>query len=328
MPGNSNLHDSSRNKQDEFYTNLQLVEDELKHYRSHFQGAGGVGGLLYERRDGAIYIPFQDAFGNIMGYWDTNGVIVAEYTYDAFGKIISQTGSMADVFRHRFSTKYFDTETGFYYYGYRYYFPELRRWLSRDPLEEEGGNNLYVFCMNNTTSTFDSLGLFKWIIGQTKTVYDLGGMGSTPSLVLHSNSNPEKIQPNTTAVTGTEWSIHLGCKCVRGYWYPDSAEGTITPVIHLRSSYQEERYRSSNGRKRLIKGEMDHVNDLLEWARNDGARLVDEWVKEKSHRRSNTKSYCEETYGGYLQSYVASQLAYPTTASAKKWDYKGGPHQW
>ena len=32
MPGNSNLHDSSRNKQDEFYTNLQLVEDELKHF--------------------------------------------------------------------------------------------------------------------------------------------------------------------------------------------------------------------------------------------------------------------------------------------------------
>ena len=38
MAGNSNLHDSSRNKQDEFYTNLQLIEDELKHYRAHFKG--------------------------------------------------------------------------------------------------------------------------------------------------------------------------------------------------------------------------------------------------------------------------------------------------
>lgn len=37
MPGNSNLHDSSRNKQDEFYTNLQLIEDELRHYRHHFK---------------------------------------------------------------------------------------------------------------------------------------------------------------------------------------------------------------------------------------------------------------------------------------------------
>lgn len=38
MPGNSNLHDSSRNKQDEFYTDLPLIEDELKHYRHHFKG--------------------------------------------------------------------------------------------------------------------------------------------------------------------------------------------------------------------------------------------------------------------------------------------------
>ena len=36
--GNSNLHDSSRTKQDEFYTNLQLIENELKHYRHHFKG--------------------------------------------------------------------------------------------------------------------------------------------------------------------------------------------------------------------------------------------------------------------------------------------------
>ena len=28
----------SRNKQDEFYTNLQLIGDELKHYRAHFKG--------------------------------------------------------------------------------------------------------------------------------------------------------------------------------------------------------------------------------------------------------------------------------------------------
>ena len=39
MAGNRNLHDSAKNKQDEFYTNLTLVEDELKHYRAHFRGA-------------------------------------------------------------------------------------------------------------------------------------------------------------------------------------------------------------------------------------------------------------------------------------------------
>ena len=37
MAGNSNLNDSARNKQDEFYTQLSLVESELKHYRPHFK---------------------------------------------------------------------------------------------------------------------------------------------------------------------------------------------------------------------------------------------------------------------------------------------------
>lgn len=38
MAGNKNLHDSSRNKQDEFYTDLSLIEKELKHYRDFLRG--------------------------------------------------------------------------------------------------------------------------------------------------------------------------------------------------------------------------------------------------------------------------------------------------
>jgi len=38
MAGNSNLHDSAKNKQDEFYTQLSLIENELKHYKAFFAG--------------------------------------------------------------------------------------------------------------------------------------------------------------------------------------------------------------------------------------------------------------------------------------------------
>lgn len=37
MAGNSNLKDSFKNKQDEFYTDISLVENELKHYKNHFR---------------------------------------------------------------------------------------------------------------------------------------------------------------------------------------------------------------------------------------------------------------------------------------------------
>lgn len=46
-------------------------------------------------------------------------------------------------------------ETGLYYYGRRFYSPVLRRWLNRDPIGEEGGNNLYCFCGNNSVLYHD-----------------------------------------------------------------------------------------------------------------------------------------------------------------------------
>ena len=122
-------------------------------------GAGGVGGLLYLTISNSsthqLYIPWYDAYGNVMGYWDAQGNVVAECTYDAFGKLISCSGPMADIFAIRYSTKYFDPETGLYYYGYRFYSPELMRWITRDPIGEEGGVNLYAFCANDPASRYD-----------------------------------------------------------------------------------------------------------------------------------------------------------------------------
>ena len=121
-------------------------------------GAAGIGGLIYTKINGVIYVPQYDAYGNIISYCDAAGNIVASYTYDAFGRTISQSGVLADVFAFRYSTKYFDRETGFYYYGKRYYSPALRRWLTRDPIGERGGENLYAYCVNSSPAKFDVFG--------------------------------------------------------------------------------------------------------------------------------------------------------------------------
>jgi RHS repeat-associated protein len=44
------------------------------------------------------------------------------------------------------------------YYGYRYYDPQTGRWPSRDPIEEEGGINLYGFVYNDGVNLWDVLG--------------------------------------------------------------------------------------------------------------------------------------------------------------------------
>ncbi|MCF7838507.1 MAG: hypothetical protein K9N49_07735 [Candidatus Marinimicrobia bacterium] len=106
------------------------------------QGAGGVGGLLSVTTSTPstteTFSTAFDANGNITEYVDSSGAVVAHYEYDAFGNTITQFGTLADTFAHRFSTKYLDPETGLYYYGYRYYSPELGRWLSNDPLLDPG----------------------------------------------------------------------------------------------------------------------------------------------------------------------------------------------
>ncbi|MCP5536713.1 MAG: hypothetical protein H7A51_10865 [Akkermansiaceae bacterium] len=53
-----------------------------------------------------------------------------------------------------------DLETGLYYYGYRYYDPVTGRWPSRDPIQEQGGSNLYAFVNNDGVNDIDVLGKF------------------------------------------------------------------------------------------------------------------------------------------------------------------------
>ncbi len=103
--------------------------------------------------------PLADANGNCVSFIDEAGNVQAHYTYDAFGNTVSSDGDMDDVFRFRFSSKYLDDETGFYFYGYRYYAPALGRWVSRDPIGIKGGLNLYDFVGNDAVANVDSLGL-------------------------------------------------------------------------------------------------------------------------------------------------------------------------
>ena len=57
------------------------------------------------------------------------------------------------------STKYFDDETELAYFGYRYYSPELGRFVNRDPIGEEDGVNLYEFVRNAPVNLTDFLGM-------------------------------------------------------------------------------------------------------------------------------------------------------------------------
>ena len=112
--------------------------------------------------DGETYYYVTDGNKNVMSLIDAAGTKVAEYVYDPFGRLLSSTGELAEINPFRFSSEYHDDETGLVYYNYRYYSPELGRWISRDPIEEEGGVNLYAMVGNNPVNRWDHLGFSFW----------------------------------------------------------------------------------------------------------------------------------------------------------------------
>ncbi|MGD8454630.1 MAG: RHS repeat-associated core domain-containing protein [Phycisphaerae bacterium] len=130
------------------------------------ESAGGIGGLLAvhdaDLEDDYVYL--YDATGNVGQLVDlaaatVTAALVAKYEYDPYGAVVTQSGDYAAANPFRFSTKYWDDETGLGYWPARYYDPRTGRWMSRDPMGEEGGLNLYVNGMNSPTMVVDALGL-------------------------------------------------------------------------------------------------------------------------------------------------------------------------
>jgi len=120
---------------------------------------GGIGGLLHLNQGGAQYSYLYDGKGNVTALLDGVGNVAQTYQYDPFGVRRNAAGSVDQPMQ--FSTKHFDEKTGLSYYGYRFYVPALGRWLTRDPIEEAGGINLYGFVENNPVNFVDPNGLEK-----------------------------------------------------------------------------------------------------------------------------------------------------------------------
>jgi len=79
--------------------------------------------------------------------------------YGPLGELIRATGPMAKLNPFRFSTKFTDDETGLLYYGNRYCNPSTGRWLSRDPIAEVAGPNVYAAILNDFNDYIDPIGL-------------------------------------------------------------------------------------------------------------------------------------------------------------------------
>jgi len=124
-------------------------------------GAGGVGGLLLlNSTANGVHFTAMDGNGNVVALLSADsGQQTASYEYSPFGETLRSVGSMAKENPYRFSTKRTEDTTQFIPYDFRTYRTDIGRWLSRDPIGEDGGVALYVHTQNSPVNFFDAVGL-------------------------------------------------------------------------------------------------------------------------------------------------------------------------
>ena len=100
----------------------------------------------------------HDAMKNVTSLFGEARGRRALYEYRPYGGLVTSEGNMAQENKFRFSCEYMDDELGLIYYNYRHLNPRDGRWISRDPIAEQGGWNLFAFVKNNSIINFDYLG--------------------------------------------------------------------------------------------------------------------------------------------------------------------------
>ena len=113
--------------------------------------------LAWNRNNATSYYT-HDGNKNVSEVVAANGVITAHYEYAPFGVVLGMHGESASLNPWRFSCEYADDDFATVYYNYRYYEPSLGRWGCRDVLEEVYSLNLYLYCNNGPSLSFDLLG--------------------------------------------------------------------------------------------------------------------------------------------------------------------------
>jgi RHS repeat-associated protein len=164
-----------------------------------------------------------------------------------------------------------ETASGVRYYGHRFYHPELG-WISRDPIEERGGLNIYVFVGNDPVSVVDPDGLAEYdfvpdpVRNCSYTYKNLGYM--TYSGRLH------KILGQ---VDKNHFEVVCSCDCADNGGYEMYCKLYMWVDLFLDSGY-EGRSSYLGGPKRGVYGhEQKHITSMQSLVLNDLMPALNQW---------------------------------------------------
>jgi RHS repeat-associated protein len=107
--------------------------------------------------DGTVLYYTKDHLGSIRELTDITQAVRARYDYDPYGRMTKVQGDR-DSF-YGFTGHPWHSQSGLNLAMFREYDPITGRWISRDPIGERGGVNLYCYDLNEPINSIDVSGL-------------------------------------------------------------------------------------------------------------------------------------------------------------------------
>ena len=216
----------------------------------YLYAADGLAGFQY---NGVNYYYLKNGQGDVIGILNSSGTLVAKYTYDAWGNLLSVTDAagtdksadasfIGNINPIRYRSYYYDTETGVYYLQSRYYDPEVGRFINADGIlganQDILSYNLFAYCSNNPINFCDSTG--RGIGEFFKGIWDgitgyVEGFINDYNYMSYAEAAEEKYNEGTVSINGNDPTAPIQVTID-----PDNTkeDGTIDPNIHITDSYK------------------------------------------------------------------------------------------
>ncbi|HAF15738.1 MAG TPA: hypothetical protein DCK99_19005 [Blastocatellia bacterium] len=172
--------------------------------------------LQGQYQSNTAYFYTRDHLGSIREMTDTSGTVVARYDYDPYGRSTTVIGTNKPDFN--FTGLYQHAKSGLDLTTYRAYDADLGRWLSRDPIGEMGGINLYGYTGNNPVNFTDPSGL-TWTTNINFLLNWLSGRGSNSRSYNPSSVETTEMQNSPGADALRDDFYNTGCEGVRRFDY-------------------------------------------------------------------------------------------------------------
>lgn len=205
--------------------------------------------------------------------------------------------------------QYFDEETNLHYNHFRYYDPQLGRYITSDPLGFASGFNTYSYVGQAVTLNSDPTGLVSW--------------NNKPPIWRTANTQNVTLRPFTGSGLGATDSRTLGytigrwtvsCECVcNGSGYVLQTCGVDFQLIAV----------TNPPSTRCTRGdEQDHINDFMLWANTVGNQVAQAAEEGQRGIEYSDQKTCEAKAEGEISAALTASYRTANNNSANRHDVR------